>query len=83
MFAYVPDHAGAQALLAAISRRRRVGRVASTGLALAAVIAAGAGVQHWRAVRRRRRARGGDAARAVDGERGGGRGGSLVAAASR
>jgi hypothetical protein len=51
-FAYVPDHQGAQALLAAISRRRRLGRVASTGLALAAVIAAGAGAQHWRAVRR-------------------------------
>jgi len=51
-FAYVPDHPGAQALLAEISRRRRVGRFASAGLALAAVIATGAGVQHWRAVRR-------------------------------
>jgi serine/threonine-protein kinase len=51
-FAYVPDHSGAQALLAAVSRRRRLGRVASAGLALAAVIAAGAGAQHWRGARR-------------------------------
>ncbi len=51
-FAYVPNHPGARALLAAISRRRRVGRVASAGLAIAAMVAAGAGVQHWRAARR-------------------------------
>jgi len=52
VFAYAPGHAGAQALLAALSRRRRVGKLASAALALATLLAVGAGAQHWRAARR-------------------------------
>jgi len=41
VFAYVPDHAGARALLAGIARRRTTGRLAAAGLLAAVTGAAG------------------------------------------